>query len=201
MSNNSAEMKPMPFSTELTERAKAFAHAGHDSVGHVRKYSGKPYWVHVDEVAYYVASVYENEDTIAAAYQHDLAEDIFPVNPEYTFERIISEFGPDVAEIVHGLTDIYTKENHPHLNRKVRKQLEAERLGRLGNTRLGYAIHTVKLADLKSNTKSIVESDPGFARTYLREKQFLLQHLTRGHQGLLREAWETLEKHRGALMF
>lgn len=43
---------------------------------------------------------------------------------------------------------------------------------------------TVKLADLISNTKSIVKHDPNFAKVYIREKEALLKVLTRGNSRL-----------------
>jgi hypothetical protein len=43
---------------------------------------------------------------------------------------------------------------------------------------------TVKLADLISNSKSIMEHDPKFAKTYLEEKRLLLAVMTRGDAGL-----------------
>jgi guanosine-3',5'-bis(diphosphate) 3'-pyrophosphohydrolase len=47
---------------------------------------------------------------------------------------------------------------------------------------------TIKLADLISNSKSIMEHDPAFAKTYLEEKRMLLAVMTRGDAGLHAEA-------------
>ena len=43
---------------------------------------------------------------------------------------------------------------------------------------------TVKLADLISNSKSIVKHDPNFARVYIKEKEALLQVLDKGNSRL-----------------
>jgi hypothetical protein len=43
---------------------------------------------------------------------------------------------------------------------------------------------TIKLADLISNSKSIMEHDPAFAKTYLEEKRLLLDVMTKGDPGL-----------------
>jgi hypothetical protein len=43
---------------------------------------------------------------------------------------------------------------------------------------------TIKLADLCSNSKSIMEHDPAFAKTYLEEKRLLLAVMTKGDPGL-----------------
>jgi len=44
---------------------------------------------------------------------------------------------------------------------------------------------TIKLADLIHNTESIVQNDPGFARTYLKEKLLTLQGLRGGDPTLM----------------
>ncbi|MBO6535097.1 MAG: hypothetical protein JJ966_02665 [Balneolaceae bacterium] len=43
-------------------------------------------------------------------------------------------------------------------------------------------------ADLISNTYSIVEHDPGFAKVYLREKELLLEVLKEGDHTLWKKA-------------
>jgi hypothetical protein len=43
---------------------------------------------------------------------------------------------------------------------------------------------TIKLADLISNSRSIMAHDPAFAKTYLEEKRLLLAVMTRGDAGL-----------------
>jgi hypothetical protein len=53
-------------------------------------------------------------------------------------------------------------------------------------------VKTVKLADLISNTLSIVEHDPGFAPRYLAEKEALLAVLTDSDPGLYAKALEVL---------
>ncbi len=52
---------------------------------------------------------------------------------------------------------------------------------------------TVKLADLISNSKSIVQHDPEFAKTYLEEKRMLLAVMTKGDAGLMAEARKYIE--------
>jgi hypothetical protein len=44
---------------------------------------------------------------------------------------------------------------------------------------------TIKLADLISNTRSIMEHDEAFARTYLEEKRLLLEVMTKADAGLM----------------
>jgi len=51
-------------------------------------------------------------------------------------------------------------------------------------------VQTIKVADLISNTGSIVEHDPKFAVTYLEEKRLLLDVLTNADPRLLSIARE-----------
>jgi hypothetical protein len=45
-------------------------------------------------------------------------------------------------------------------------------------------IQTIKLADLISNTPSIIKNDPKFAPTYMQEVAAYVDVLTKGHPGL-----------------
>ena len=165
------------------EMAKQFAHEAHDSIGQKRKYTFEPYWVHTDEVAATVATVTSDEDVIAAAHLHDVLEDVFPLDASFGPTKIRELFGERVLAMVVELTDVYTKENYPKLNRKDRKALERERVNSVSPE-----AKTVKLADLISNTASIVSQDKDFARVYLREKLALLPFLADGDPNLLQRA-------------
>jgi len=165
-----------------TELAQKFAHDAHDSINQKRKYTGEPYWVHTDEVARIVATVPHNEDMICAAHLHDVLEDVAPhdSNGLYDYFSIKHTFGDDVAKLVVELTDVFTKESHGDLNRAQRKELECARVGRIS-----VAAKTIKLADLISNTKSIVAHDPDFAKVYIKEKIAMLPYLAGGDASLL----------------
>jgi (p)ppGpp synthase/HD superfamily hydrolase len=130
----------------------------------VRKYTGEPYWTHCLAVARQVEEWGGTPEMIAAAYLHDVLEDT-----DYPLTRLYEVFGSPVVNIVRELTDEYTKERYPTLNRAERKDAEARRLGRIS-----LEARVVKLADINDNTSSIVAHDPNFARTYLREKAFVL---------------------------
>ena len=157
------------------EKVKLFAHNAHDSIGQTRKYGNKdPYWVHTDEVARIVSLFTKDEDVIAAAHLHDVLEDV----PNVSIIDMMLMVGAKharVGPLVRELTDIYTSENFPKLNRKERKTLEAERLGLISNDG-----KLIKLADLFSNTRSIVRHDPGFAKIYLQEKEKVLYYIRDG---------------------
>ena len=109
---------------------------------------------------------------VAAAWLHDTIEDT-----DTTFDDIVTKFGPQVAIYVGELTDKFTHEKYPHLNRARRKELECDRYRYvLPETK------QIKLCDLIDNTKSIVEHDPKFAIVYLREKANLLEAMGFGNE-------------------
>jgi (p)ppGpp synthase/HD superfamily hydrolase len=145
------------------EDAKQFAIAAHGD--QKRKYTGEPYWHHLEEVAYLVSLLEPAPlgHVIQAAWLHDVLEDT-----SVEFLELREEFGDEVAEIVLWLTDAYTSKEYG--NRKERKRLE-----RLRFERAPYYAKVIKLADLISNTSSIVERDPEFAKVYLEEKRLLLE--------------------------
>lgn len=185
----------------LIKKAQEFAHAGHDSIGQVRKYTGGPYWVHTDEVAKIIHKISVPELTQMAldhvtaeivAHLHDLVEDV-NVYP-YDLQGIKDNFGEQVASWVHQLTHKYTNKDYPNLNRAERKVLEAHRLSQSHPW-----VQTVKVADLISNTKSIVDNDPNFAKVYLKEKGHLLDVLIDADETLLRRAKKQLTRERNKL--
>jgi hypothetical protein len=89
-------------------------------------------------------------------------------------------FGIDIATLVGWLTDVSKPENG---NRTVRKAID-----RAHSAEAPAEAQTIKLADLISNSKSIMQYDPGFAKTYLEEKRLLLEVMTKGDRGLHAEA-------------
>jgi len=122
-----------------------------------------------------VASVGGTEAMVAAALLHDVLEDT-----EVTVDVLEELFGSEVADLVLWLTDISKPEDG---NRSTRKALDRQH-----SAAAPAAAQTIKVADLISNTRTIVEFDPGFARTYLEEKRLLLEVLTRANPALLDQA-------------
>lgn len=157
-------MQEFTFAT-LEQRARAFATMAHR--GQTRKYTGDPYIVHPEAVVKLVASVPHTEAMLAAAWLHDVVEDT-PVTLDY----LRAEFGVEVAALVEQLTDVSRPWNG---NRAIRKAMDREHLAFASPE-----AKTVKLADLIDNSRSIIERDPGFARTYVAEKRLLLEVLWQG---------------------
>lgn len=158
---------------KLEDKATVFATKAHE--GQVRKYTGEPYINHPCEVVEIVRSVSHNEFMLAAAWLHDVVEDT-PV----TLWEIWKEFGFHVACLVEELTDISKPEDG---NREVRKAVD-----RLHTANASPSAKTIKLADLISNTGSIVEFGKGFAKIYLAEKRLLLDFLQEGDEKLWKQA-------------
>ena len=165
--------------TDIVARADAFAARAHSAINHKRKYTGDDYIVHPREVAAIVATVPHTPEMLAAALLHDTVEDT-----GVTIETIRAEFGAVVAGLVADLTDVSTPSGG---NRAIRKGID------LAHTAgASPSAKTIKLADLLSNTASIVAHDPGFARVYLKEKAAMLEVMTDGDATLLARAKATL---------
>ena len=82
----------------LIEKAYEYAEEKHRN--QFRK-SGEPYIIHPIHVAYIVAELGLDTQTICAALLHDVVEDT-----EATYEDIKKEFGQEIAQIVEGVTKI-----------------------------------------------------------------------------------------------
>lgn len=80
----------------LVARARAFAIAAHGN----QRYGSQPYAVHLDAVAKVAIDAGMPPHVIAAAYLHDVREDVRGV----TEADILREFGPEVSAIVEALS-------------------------------------------------------------------------------------------------
>ena len=84
--------------TKLVQKAYEFANRNHE--GQLRK-SGEPYIIHPLNVAYILATIDLDEETICAALLHDVVEDT-----KVTHQDIITEFGQEIANLVDGVTKL-----------------------------------------------------------------------------------------------
>lgn len=162
----------------------AIIFAAQAHAGQVRKYTGEPYVLHPIEVMNLVRlhAADWTEPMLVAALLHDVIEDT-----RFDGADIVRQFGTVVAGLVIELTDEYTHESYPTMNRVARKTAERGRM-----EHITPQAQTIKLADLISNTRSIAARDPGFARIYLREKAAVLPLLNRGDPDLLALAHRSL---------
>lgn len=121
-----------------------------------------------------------HDDIVAAAWLHDVVEDT-----HITVNDINDYFGHRVATLVGWVTDVSKPEDG---NRKIRKAMDRDHLAEAPAD-----AQTIKLCDLISNTPSIAENDPSFAKVYLKEKAELLAVMTKGDPELLKIATSHIE--------
>lgn len=159
--------------------------------GQVRKYTGEPYHVHLFSVAQIVSEYVPN--TIEVALCHDLLEDT-----KCTTENLLNTlrsldysegYATSIVQGVMRLTDEYTHEKYPEMNREQRKFQEAYRMGFIGET-----VQSIKYADIIDNTRSIVKHDLGFAKTYLKECVTLLHRMRKGNIHLYIQACHSIQE-------
>ncbi|MCA6372204.1 MAG: metal-dependent phosphohydrolase [Cytophagales bacterium] len=160
--------------------------------GQLRKYTNLPYYTHLVNVAEIVSKHVNDEISVETALCHDLFEDT--ECREFDLSASLLQIGYPhrvVSQIVSGvwaLTDVYTSAAFPTVTRSERKRLEAIRLGTIPD----FA-QSVKYADLIDNSSSIVAYDKGFAKVFLREKEFILKNMHSGDHELYRLCCETLK--------
>ncbi len=154
--------------SDLLRIADAYLFAAKKHGDQKRKYTGEAYINHPVEVAEIVASVSDSTETIIGALLHDTVEDT-----DTTFEEIEKKFGKIVRDIVDHCSDKAVPSDG---NREKRTAIN-----RAHNQAGPPAAHDIKLADHISNSKSITEHDPDFAKVYMREIEQSVHGLTLGH--------------------
>lgn len=149
-----------------------------------RKYTNAPYFDHLAEVVGIVSTVAAHtkeavtvDEILATAWLHDCVED-----QGVSKTLLVAEFGAIVAKGVMLLSDLEEG------NRATRKRLSRERLAAAP----GW-VQTIKCADLISNTSSIAQYDPAFAKVYLEEKRLLLEVMTKADRRLWNIANQTTQ--------
>lgn len=155
----------------LLESAEDYARIAHE--GQERKYTGEPYWHHLQEVAGILRKYGASPDIIAAGWLHDTIEDT-----KVSYQNLAIVFGHLIADHVISVTDVSRKDsgNTPEGigNRALRKAIDRQYLA--GASWQGQMI---KCADIISNTKNIMEHCPGFAKVYIPENRLLIEVLQR----------------------
>ena len=169
----------------MREEALEFAKRFHGA--QKRKYLETPYWLHCLEVAelvqaHYREGEYSQEDMYCASLLHDLVEDT-----DITLLNISLEFNDEVATLVEMVTDVSKSSDG---NRQKRKRIDREHLSKASPEG-----KTIKLADLVSNSQSIMALDFKFAKIYMEEKKLLLEVLTEGSTELYRIAKEIIDNY------
>ena len=155
--------------------------------GDQKRAGGDPYWTHLVDVLNILDSEFaqpilstilpdENAAVIdrvhamrVAALLHDVLEDT-----ACSRTTLLKYFGEDVLGLVIELTNKYTKEAYPDLNRKERKALECMRLSEASS----YA-QDIKCCDVISNARSSHELNRDFADKMLGEFEELIKSMTK----------------------
>ena len=130
------------------EKAYKFAQVCHE--GQFRK-SGDPYFVHCEEVALILASLYCDGTTIVSGLLHDTVEDCSGI----TNEVIEREFGKEVSRIVDAVTKL-KKQSNPdiHLYQANNHQKIITAMAK------DYRVILVKLADRLHNMRTLSHMRP-----------------------------------------
>lgn len=161
--------------SKLEHDAMDFATKAHE--GQLRKYSKEPYIVHPAEVASIVRGVGHDEEMLAMAWLHDVVEDC-----GVDLRTIQDKFGYVVMVGVFYLSDVSGGFKG---NRRMRKTMD-----RLHISGAPPQVKTVKLADVISNSSTILANDPEFAKVYIGEKMELLSVLREGDMKLWQQAYK-----------
>jgi (p)ppGpp synthase/HD superfamily hydrolase len=157
----------------MIRNAARLAHRCHK--GQTRR-SGKPYIEHPHRVADMVMLLdietpIITDAMIAAAWLHDVYEDC-DITP---LELIEATQSPAVNKYVRELTNVYTKEAYPLMNRRGRKTAEARRLAEVSPQ-----AQIIKLCDRIDNLKTITRKGRKAALFYCAESEILASALTVG---------------------
>lgn len=142
--------------------------------GQKRKYTSEDYIHHplrvMNRVLIHPKIPGSRSAAAMGAILHDVVEDC-----EVSLSEIRDRFGADVELIVEGLTNVYTKEAYPALNRAARKTKEAARLGECCDE-----VRIIKMFDRIDNLQSffpLTDEMSKFARVFMQESEQLAKEL------------------------
>ena len=171
---------------ELTDKARFFAQVAHEAVGDRRRFTGERVEVHVGAVAGRLKKYGYDDATVAAGWLHDVTEDT-----RINEDSLRMHFPDKTCTIVAYSSQITVKEDG---TRRERTRIDHEHYSRGPEES-----QTLKLCDSMDNTPSICNSDPKFAKLYVREKTDLHNRLTKAHPEAIKDHAEMLERCRKKL--
>ena len=143
-----------PEAIPMVKKAYKYAEVLHE--GQYRQ-SGEPYIIHPLNVAYILAELYADQDTICAGLLHDTLEDT-----NASKEEITKEFNEEVAKLVEGVTNISnmpfsTKQEQMNANnRKIVTSIMED--VRIVIIKLADRLHNMRTLEYKSEAKQIEKS-------------------------------------------
>lgn len=175
---------------DILKAITQFADKAHGS--QMRKYTPERYIVHPVRVMKTCSEYTTELPILAAALLHDVLEDT-PTTAEEIRQYLLTLMSDEDADktlaLVTDLTDVYTKQAYPKLNRRSRKNKENERLKDTSPDS-----QTIKYADIIDNCNEIVVQDPDFAKVFLYECRTNLKVIDKGNPELYRRATDTVNK-------
>lgn len=180
---------------EMLRFVTAYADQAHGD--QVRKYTGERYIVHPVRVMEMVREFHDDVCVLSAAILHDVLEDtaVTAAEMEHALVGVMSPVeATRTVALVTELTDIFVKSDYPRLNRRARKDKEAQRLGQVSPD-----AQTIKYADILDNVSDIVRQDEDFATIYVREAKRMLIMMESGHPVLRERAIKLVEESLPAL--
>lgn len=174
----------------VLEKIAAFADQAHGD--QQRKYADERYIQHPLRVMQTCRHYGYSLPVLAAAILHDVLEDT-DTTPQRIMKFLSTVMNKTDADktlaLVIELTDIYTKEQYPRMNRRERKTNEANRI-----EGISAEAQTIKYADIIDNAIGIAEHDADFAPVFLKECRRLLEKMQNGNKELRKEAMEIVAK-------
>jgi len=174
----------------MTNREKLIQFIKEQHGNQLRKYTNEPYFNHV-----YAVALAAEKSGVKYGFEiglcHDLLEDTNCTKEDLYWELMRLQYSFDanqlIGDCVLQLTNVFTSESFPYLNRQIRKQCESLRL----HTIIREA-QIVKCFDLIDNTSLIIDHDPGFARKYISEKRAILAGFTKLPADVKSQVWNCL---------
>jgi (p)ppGpp synthase/HD superfamily hydrolase len=173
---------------EFTNNAHEFHFKGEGP--QLRKYTNEPYIIHPISVCNICKQYTSDICILIAALMHDVLEDTtvsIEIIREFLSQHLEDKQVTRILTYVNDLTDVYTKEDYPGLNRKERKKLEVERM-----SKITPEAQTIKYADIIDNAPSIIANDPKFTTVFVNEALEKLNVMTKGLQVLKQKAYQAL---------
>lgn len=136
----------------LVERAYALAQFAHN--GQQRE-SGEPFFTHCLTVAGILSELNMDPATIAAAFLHDVVEDTQGTRKEISLAQLEQEFGPDVAQLVDGVTRLSRFDDLSQTELTIDTNVERLRKLFVALTRGEVRSALIKLADRLHNMRTL----------------------------------------------
>ena len=172
----------------ILKKITSFADAAHGD--QKRKYADERYIQHPIRVMKTCQQFGYPLPVLAAAILHDVLEDTDVTQKQIRefLSSMMSE--PDTnytMSLVTELTDVYTKDKYPRLNRRQRKAKEADRL-----EKINADAQTIKYGDIVDNASGIVEYGADFAPVFLKEGAELLKKMKKGNKDLHQKAIDVI---------